>query len=183
MPKAVRQIPVGTLIKNLTTEGYAAANSLKEDRIDVLRQNFHVALRLAKSLGAHRNTVDFVLRDYVARSKRTSWIMHTIALPSPHMMLEFARLGASRSTVELLTKEFARQGITGSFLAATKMLKREPKEDEVAMLVKDYVDGATEGRDTEEKLIGLAQNVSRKFGEHIARQIEERRRRWALSGE
>lgn len=184
---AVRLIPVSKVVKMLIEEGYRAAKShvAGAEGIETLRQNFKAALMLANKLGTHRNTVDFILRDYAARSKRTSWIIHTIELPSPNMILEFARLGASRPAVELVAEEFARQGSTYAFLNATKLLGRKPKETEVRLLVENYVRRATGGSqisETENELIRIAGLVSEALTDEVSEKLASRRRRLMSSG-
>ncbi len=177
MPKPARQISVSKAVKMLIEEGYRGA---RNSELSELEQNFSAAFFLAKELRAHRNTLDFVLSDYVARSKRSNFLTHTLELPCPTAMLKFAKLGASRPAVEALAKEFARQGMIGPFRAAVGVLGREPEEAEVIMLVDDYVKGAIESIDTEVCLLRLARGVSHNLDERMGQKISARRQRLAL---
>ncbi|MBI2639739.1 MAG: hypothetical protein HYW90_02495 [Candidatus Sungbacteria bacterium] len=174
-------IPVSVVIQTLMTQGYNAAKARTgEFNPETSGARFSSALSLAKDLGANKITVDAVIRDYISRSKKTTWITSTLELPAPALMVQFARLGASRSTVNLLAKEFARRGILWGLLEALKILRRGPEETEIRMLAKDYIKGATESRATEEKIVELAKGVSRALEKEISEKISHRRHRLAL---
>lgn len=188
MPKSARQIPVSKVIKMLIEDGYSAVTEMrgKSDGYEMrhewekLEANFRAALSVAKKFGAHRNTLDFVLRDYVKRSRQTNFLSHSIDLPASSFILQFVKLGASRPAIESLAREFARQGMVYDFVATTRILGREPEEVEVIMLIDDYLKGATESMDTEAALLRLARNVSRDLEERMEEKISARRHRLAL---
>ncbi|MFY9462128.1 MAG: hypothetical protein WAP51_02915 [Candidatus Sungiibacteriota bacterium] len=188
MPKSARQIPVSKVIRMLIEDGYSAVTEMmkKTDGYEMrhelakLEANFRVALSVAKKFGVHRNTLDFVIRDYVARSKRSNFLSHSLDLPCSATILEFVKLGASRPAIESLAKEFARQGMVYDFVATTKILGREPQEVEVILLVNDYLKGATENEYMEKKLIDLACGVSNDLAKRVEDKISARRRQLAL---
>lgn len=181
MAKANRQVAVSTVIRTLMLQGYAGAKTGTGERnLEVSTAGFSSALSLAKELKVHRNTIDWVVSDYVRRSRKTNFITSTLELPAPAFIMAFVKLGTSKPTVDLLAKEFARRGVLWGFLETLKVLKRKPEEAEIRLLVKEYTDGATESRETEQKIIELAGGVSRQLAEETSEKISSRRRRLAL---
>lgn len=171
--KSVRQISVGRLIRMLVKEGYEAAD------FNVRCQNFSVALQLAEKLGASRKTLNFIILDFVARAKRTELKFNFLKFPGPEVMLKFAQLGASRSAIESLTKEFARNGIMGgnlaAFIAASKILGRKPEQSEILMIVDDYVKSTFSDIALEKRLIALAGEISCDLADRVRNKLSERR--------
>ena len=181
MPKNKWLVSVDKVIKVLIEDGYKTVKAPNAETLELntLRQNFRVAITLARKLGARQNTFSFVLNDYVKRSKCANWLDFIVLTPEPTVILQFA-LGASWPAIESLAKEFARRGLIGPFIAATRMLRRKPQESEIILLVEDYIKGASQGNDREEKLIELARGVSRDLAERTTEKISARNRRLAL---
>lgn len=179
---AERKVTVSKIVRMLVKDGYKTTQSQDKGNLDALpiQHYFSIALSLARKLGAHRNTIDSLLRQYITMSRRTSWIERTFTLPPPSTILEFVRLGASRAVVESLAKEFARTGSMWGYKRAVNLLGRGPDEAEVTMLTKKYIEGPSEGLDTETDLVQLANGISREFREKISREIAQRRRRLSL---
>lgn len=173
--KSVRWISVSRLIRMLVKEGYEAAD------FNARCQNFAVALQLAEKLGAHRKTLNFIILDFVARAKRMELKFNFLKFPGPEVMLKFAQLGASRSAIESLVKEFARNGIMGgnlaALIAASKILGRKPKQSEILMIVDDYIKSSFSDIALEKRLITLAGDISCNLVDQVRNKLSERHSR------
>ncbi len=181
---------VDSIIITLVEEGYRATNSTKDkaakndggmefiNSLDRARGYFSSALFLAQRFGISQKTLDHILEDYIKKSKKIPKIFHSISLLLPE--LEFAKLGASKDVVENLAEEHARCGQIGCFEKTIQLLKRKPLDREVGMIVKNYIDGASESQETEKRLIELAERASRNIVISVSESLRQRRERWRM---
>ncbi|MBI4087392.1 MAG: hypothetical protein HY434_01000 [Candidatus Liptonbacteria bacterium] len=159
-------------------------------RINVLHYNFRVALVIARKFGATRETLDFVVNNYVDRSRDKEKGTHTLLkmsyigslrrmteLPKVNSIIEFARLGASQGAKENLMAEFVRTGQRNGAMTMAELLGRQLTKPEILKLVEAYNDGGSRC-DTDEAVLKnlAARSLGARDAEEIGAMIDESRR-------